>query len=165
MHIERMRIADVPPFTKEVTLPFHEQVNVFIGPNASGKSTLLSSLAYSSNEDRAARLTPSSDWLDSLPRESARDFVNNYSREYGRSLAVDRPAGSDRVHLNWDKLPWVHIPAERISLPKEPDFLKFSSGEQHDQYINELLQHDGRYIETEKVCKALLTPNPPMDTD
>ena len=35
--------------------------------------------------------------------------------------------------------------------------MKFSSGEQHDQYINELLQHDGRYIETEKVCKALLT--------
>ena len=39
--------------------------------------------------------------------------------------------------------------------------MKFSSGEQHDQNINELLHellhHDGRYIETEKVCKAPLT--------
>ena len=45
MHIARMRIKGVPPFTKEVTLPFDERVNVFIGPNATGKTTILRTIS------------------------------------------------------------------------------------------------------------------------
>ncbi len=89
MHIARMRIKEEPPFTKEVTLPFDEQVNVFIGPNATGKSTLLSSLAYSPNAPRETWLTPSGDW----PRSSDAEKIPN-----------------------WEALPWVHLPSLRIGI-------------------------------------------------
>ncbi len=41
MHITAMTIGGIPPFTEPVEFKFDEHVNVFIGPNASGKSTLL----------------------------------------------------------------------------------------------------------------------------
>ena len=44
MHLVRMCFGGVPPFTDPVAFKFDEQVNVFIGPNASGKSTVLQML-------------------------------------------------------------------------------------------------------------------------
>ena len=41
MHIIQMDIKDTPPFTELVELDFDARVNLFIGPNASGKSTIL----------------------------------------------------------------------------------------------------------------------------
>ena len=49
MHITRMSLGGVPPFTKLIELRFDKRVNVFIGPNASGKSTILQMLAESLN--------------------------------------------------------------------------------------------------------------------
>ena len=45
MHLTRMRLGGVPPFTEPVEFAFDERVNVFVGPNASGKSTVLLLLA------------------------------------------------------------------------------------------------------------------------
>ena len=45
MHLTGIKLGGVPPFTEPITLRFDERVNVFIGPNASGKSTLLLALA------------------------------------------------------------------------------------------------------------------------
>ena len=45
MHLIGMWFGEVPPFTKRVKFDFDERVNVFVGPNASGKSTLLMALA------------------------------------------------------------------------------------------------------------------------
>ncbi len=45
MHLTGMKLGGVPPFTESVALRFDERVNVFIGPNASGKSTILLALA------------------------------------------------------------------------------------------------------------------------
>ena len=45
MHLTGIKLGGIPPFTEPITLRFHERVNVFIGPNASGKSTLLTTLA------------------------------------------------------------------------------------------------------------------------
>ena len=44
MHLTRMRLGGVPPFTEPVEFRFDERVNVFVGPNASGKSTVCSNL-------------------------------------------------------------------------------------------------------------------------
>ena len=41
MHLKRMRLENIPPFTEPVTFSFDENVNMFIGPNGSGKSTAL----------------------------------------------------------------------------------------------------------------------------
>ena len=45
MYLKRMRVSGVPPFTSPVEFKFHERVNVFVGPNASGKSTILAMLS------------------------------------------------------------------------------------------------------------------------
>ena len=45
MHLTKMRLGGVPPFTEPVEFEFDERVNVFVGPNASGKSTVLLMLA------------------------------------------------------------------------------------------------------------------------
>ena len=51
MHLTGIQLGNVPPFTDPITLRFDERVNVFIGPNASGKSTILTVLAASINDD------------------------------------------------------------------------------------------------------------------
>ena len=51
MHLTGIRLGGIPPFTDPITLRFDEQVNVFIGPNASGKSTLLMVLYVNLNDD------------------------------------------------------------------------------------------------------------------
>ena len=45
MHLTGLKLGGVPPFTEPILLRFDERVNVFIGPNASGKSTILQLLA------------------------------------------------------------------------------------------------------------------------
>ena len=45
MHLMRMNLGGIPPFTEPIQLKFDERVNLFIGPNASGKSTILLVLA------------------------------------------------------------------------------------------------------------------------
>ena len=41
MHITGMAIGGVPPISERIVVEFDERVNVFAGPNASGKSTIL----------------------------------------------------------------------------------------------------------------------------
>ncbi len=58
MHLTGMDIRDTPPFTELVELDFDARVNVFIGPNASGKSTVLREIDAAFN--RNSRPEPSS---------------------------------------------------------------------------------------------------------
>ena len=51
MHLTRMRLGGVPPFTESVEFMFDERVNVFVGPNASGKSTVLSEISLAFDRD------------------------------------------------------------------------------------------------------------------
>ena len=45
MHLMRMSLGGIPPFDEPVRLKFDERANLLVGPNASGKSTILSVLA------------------------------------------------------------------------------------------------------------------------
>ena len=45
MHLMRMNLGGIPPFTEPIQLKFDERVNVLVGPNASGKTTILLVLA------------------------------------------------------------------------------------------------------------------------
>ena len=44
MKIQKMHISAIPPFKEQVEIKFDEQVNLFIGPNSTGKSTILRTL-------------------------------------------------------------------------------------------------------------------------
>ena len=46
MHLTGIKLGGIPPFTDPITLKFDERVNVFIGPNATGKSTMLRELTF-----------------------------------------------------------------------------------------------------------------------
>ena len=65
MFIAEMRIKDVPPFSGEVGFKFDRRVNVFIGPNASGKSTLLGEVLGSYNNPDIGELELS--YIDGQP--------------------------------------------------------------------------------------------------
>ncbi len=52
MHLTGMDIRETPPFTELVELDFDARVNVFIGPNASGKSTILKEMDAAFNGDK-----------------------------------------------------------------------------------------------------------------
>ncbi len=65
MFIAEMTIKDVPPFSGEVDFKFDKRVNVFIGPNASGKSTLLEHLLRSYNNTGTS--DPELSYIDGQP--------------------------------------------------------------------------------------------------
>ena len=106
MHITKVAIDGMPPL-EDVTLICDEHVNLFVGPNASGKSTILRAInglhswlyeytgdnviiAYDT-ERTICFLWPSDDWL-----------------QY--------PPSSDGSKFAWDAVPVLYIPATRVSL-------------------------------------------------
>ena len=65
MFISEMTIKNVPPLRGEVGFKFDPRVNVFIGPNASGKSTLLGHLLFSYNSPDIS--APELSYMDGQP--------------------------------------------------------------------------------------------------
>ena len=109
MHIAKVNIEGVPPIEGEADFDCDERVNLFVGPNSSGKSTILRAmnglnltvfnwtgdnyvieLPNATNERSMGFcfLWPSDDW----PRDNLGDIID-------------------------DALPIVYIPATRVSLP------------------------------------------------
>ena len=66
MHLIRMNLGGIPPFTEPIKLKFDERVNVFLGPNASGKSTILLVLADCLNGPEPDAKRPISEGRGSL---------------------------------------------------------------------------------------------------
>ena len=56
MRVLRMTVGGVPPFTKPVKFELNEQVNLFVGPNATGKTTLLQQVLEKINQLATAQL-------------------------------------------------------------------------------------------------------------
>ena len=135
MHITKVRVPRVPPLS-ELVLDCDNCVNLIIGPNASGKSTvlraisrrysgadrLLHALARGGEHDRNAFLNgevspvivASHDW----PRETTTHFsgfggglIPRYWRE-----AKDRGVSEWSLPM-WSEVPLLYVPATRFSLP------------------------------------------------
>lgn len=122
MHIARMSIGAIPPISERITMEFDEHVNVFTGPNASGKSTVLLALAnhFNALEDRSKR--PFVDlWEAEYDPDEFDDFVGEMTdSEQHNAIGlsedwVDRYANlSERSEI---KPIFVHIGSVRIGLP------------------------------------------------
>ncbi len=114
MHIAKVDIEGVPPLVGEAVFECSERVNLFIGPNSSGKSTILRAVnglntsvftytgdnyviefpdAMNENSMGFCFLWPSEDW----PRDNRADIIDNV-------------------------LPIVYIPATRVGLPSRDFF-------------------------------------------
>ena len=115
MHIAGMVIEGIPPFTDKVEFKFDERVNVFVGPNAVGKSTALLGLSqipsgppYRSvgwyRDDTGYRLfSVSPDWPIATDEQSDRDY------------------DEDPPVPKWDEAPFAYVGATRLNLPEQSD--------------------------------------------
>ena len=119
MHITGMDISEIPPFTELVELDFDKRVNLFIGPNASGKSTLLREIDAAFNED----VQSSSSHFRS-PMSKLRSFVlDGASRREYKSEGLSAEAKtllftSEDWPSGKSKPPVVYIGPVRVGLPE-----------------------------------------------
>ena len=112
MHITGMAIEGIPPFTDKVEFEFDKRVNVFIGPNAVGKTTVMIGLSQipsgppyrcvGDTDTGRQELSVSPDW-PMAPEEQA-----NHEDD-------ERPAPK------WDETPFVYVGATRLNLPEQAD--------------------------------------------
>ena len=105
MHITGMTIqVGRPPFADGLGFKFDKHVNVFAGPNASGKSSLLRMLGMPVHDGG---------------RHGGNDtfqYICQFAITASEDWPVDRPDEYECAH-RWAEIPWVQIPATRISLP------------------------------------------------
>ena len=123
MHITEMDISNTPPFTEWVELDFDKRVNLFIGPNASGKSALLREIDAGFNEDR--QLSSSYDWYGGMWNKKVPFVIRGSSREDSRGW--NWRSGHDALLFtskDWTyrtsikKPPVVYIGPVRTGLPE-----------------------------------------------
>ena len=118
MHLTGIKLGGVPPFTDPITLRFHERVNVFIGPNASGKSTLLLAL-----ENHFIGIDENSKRSIASPRIHLSLCDNETFDLYTGTDSLDRPEGN---YLSADE-EWVGKRGERIRDPEAPPLIVIGS--------------------------------------
>ena len=113
MHITGMTIEGIPPFTEPVEFRFDERVNMFIGPNAAGKTALLLGLSK----------------IPSGPPYRCVYYVGDFGRQK-LSVSPDWPAEhGEQTDLDdgeppapkWDETPFVYVGATRLNLPEQAD--------------------------------------------
>ena len=123
-------VADQPPLDLphfgEVTFRFNKQVNLFVGPNASGKSTLLRTIrmmySLALGLEPAPLIRGEVGTIGNIPEEegSAGDlFLNYFSVNEDGPLVVMNASDDwprDARGVKWDTVPLLYIPATRINL-------------------------------------------------
>ena len=114
MHIMRIGVNRLPPMGG-FYFDCDERVNLFIGPNASGKSTVLRAMssAYSGEIHRAFSLV-SGGWDLIFWHHDAKHILASISID----VSDDWPRDSDSALVaGWDTVPLLYIPATRVNLP------------------------------------------------
>ena len=167
MHITKIETMNLPPFFDPVGIDCDEQVNLFIGPNASGKSTILRgivglhSLAVSEPpnsfyQTRGIYATPDGNL-------SYTDEENYPTPEGGLDFSMwssDDWPRDDSGASRWNEVPFLYIPATRTSLPERHVFEPYSFDHKLEDlkdvepnailkrlFATELGIFDGRYVE------------------
>ena len=162
VHLIGMWFGGVPPFTQRIKFNFDEHVNVFVGPNASGKSTVLMALARYLDvldaESEAKR--PCADFYmdDILPDFEFDDFVDEEDPEH------------HIIVKNWDWLSdgklgdpaVVHLNSVREGLPGMS--VLYSDGET-DQDARQILSGPFSGSQTLRALDALVRDAQGSDRD
>ncbi|MCE2499799.1 MAG: AAA family ATPase [Dehalococcoidia bacterium] len=115
MYITKMKVESVPPFTSRVEFEFDRHVNVFVGPNAVGKTAVLLGLSK-------------------IPSAPPYRCVNYFGDSGRQELSVspdwpvehDEQAGrwaDDPPGPKWDEIPFVYVGSTRLNLPEQADVL------------------------------------------
>ena len=131
MHLTGMDIRDTPPFTKLVELDFDARVNVFIGPNASGKSTILKEMDAAFNGSKRPEPSfriyhpePSYQYQDpSVIYASRKQYIGwDWKSDRDRTLLFAQKDGDEIEAYTSPNPPVVYIGPVRSELPELYDF-------------------------------------------
>ena len=122
MHIASMNIGNVPPFRSSVNFSFDRHVNVFVGPNASGKTTILRNLISRLPHPPNFDFELSDDWpIQGWQRIGlSRLLLSRDGRGYPRWRRSSDPSAQE-VSEAANHIPWIYMPANRHDLPPSHD--------------------------------------------
>ena len=125
-YISGMTVKDTPPIREAVEFTFNEYVNVFIGSNATGKTTLLRQMEQyrTPTEFRVARLSHLADGDEenvSIELSTAWPKLE-FLRDIEEEMIPRALQGKNiRMRLLLNEVPWIHVPATRVNLPLSHD--------------------------------------------
>ena len=164
MHIIGFGCNQVPP-VKYLHFDCDERVNLFVGPNASGKTTILRAIKGSYSESREN--TPVSggiEFTNSLGNNAY--FYMEASDDWPRDPSIAYPYNSEAVI--WDSVPLLYIPATRINLPVLDIFGKWTDGSEDydtDAPLKNLFETDSGIFYGTYVQKIIDIYGPRMASD
>ena len=164
MHILHIQIVDLPPL-EYVRFNCDERVNLFIGPNATGKSTILRAINSLDSVDK-----------DSLPEDVGFEFY--HSNDQARSFFVEATPDwlwdtSRPTQAPWDEVPLLYIPATRVNLPGVDIYDKTIDRMENDEAnapLKDLFDtdsgiFDGQYVELAiERLREIMTGNRSQET-
>ena len=127
MYIAGTVFQDFPPFTEKVEIKFNDRVNVLIGPNATGKSTVIRALQG----------------LHEMANDEDLPLGRSPNGKFAVAVSDDWPKGwnSGEMMPIWNTIPMAAISSTRISLPTTRDPL--SPGERlgHPEALEGNISH------------------------
>ena len=149
MPIKEWSISKRQPFTEEVTFNFDDHVNLFIGPNATGKSTLIKKL-WADHRNQASVLVPATRLglppVHDNAEQQALVQVNDEGQEFSNFMATNQYVFDAKRML------FVKHSMARAALHGS------RSGETLEQYFRALTL---AYQCTKKICGEILADAPP----
>lgn len=134
MYIENVSVKDIPPISKSISLDCDERVNLFIGPNASGKSTLLRVMDYAYCPNEEHLLSGTITYETVIKENLITSDIESSTARLEERFGSDAPAcilvpSNDWPHRDltvanlhiklpiWNKVPLLYIPSTRVNLP------------------------------------------------
>ena len=117
MHIQWISVDHLPPL-EDIYFNCDEQVNLFIGPNASGKSTILRAIKDSiSSWDEFDDENPYPIYRFSRGNGAWVDIGVNYGDSLDTTYYPDGADCRGAGKSIWEAVPFLHIPSVRVNFP------------------------------------------------
>ena len=129
MHLSELYVCALPPLPDEAVFRFNRHVNVFLGPNASGKSTILRAInelhslalgesSPTARDDGSIRVTN-----DPIEANGVGTLFFNDDNILDGEPIVVMQASEDWLAedgaAKWDTVPFLYIPAVRLNMPSQ----------------------------------------------
>ena len=162
MHITKMKIGGIPPFTDPVEFTFDERVNVFIGPNATGKTSILREMHVPDMPSMPSAVNREDFTVVHNEGNQGSDFQMKFSQDWPgqetAAIASLKQELDETLRVVWERLhfwtlgrkvPWMYIPAIRQSLPLSSDAERvhdLAAKMQGPDTLSDILSEDTRYM-------------------
>ncbi len=115
MHLSVMTVSQIPPITERVSIQFDGQVNLFIGPNSTGKSTVLRLIEHIHSLNGVSEI----DYVPAPFSEFPVGVLDDDETQIPHSWLIpttDWPGSFNKPE--WQEVPLLYIPATRVGLPQ-----------------------------------------------